>query len=391
VLRARMTMVLAFAGMLALSATMQIAPDLSRAATTSITGAVTVQVLLDSSGRGTFVATGAISDVGTVHSKWSRSDHRVRLTQSLEGGFGTLVVDIDQVCGRPRSTWRVVRGTGSYVGLNGGGQGGQTPCEATRRPLSIVYTGTVRTSPPRAIATPGAYAGWTAQNERVTFAVLPGGRSVGNIRVERLYATCSPPLDVALEPAFLSSYPIEKDGSFTATFANSTISGRFTGSGAAGTVAYTSSETRPYVCTSGSVSWTASTPPAPLATAPPGTYCGSTVQNRGVCLTLAPGGRVSYLRIEAELDCVFEGQRVPFLVAMGFAARDVPLRSNLAFEVLGSIEGNASGEYVARGRFDSSGKVTGKLSVYRTSYDDQEGRIYMCRDSSFGWQASRVP
>jgi hypothetical protein len=99
---------------------------------------------------------------------------------------------------------------------------------------------------------------------------------------------------------------------------------------------------------------------------------------------------VTYLRIEAQLDCVFQGERARFEAVMGFAGAGLPLRSNLSFEALGSIEGDAGGEYLMRGTFDTAGKVSGTLSLFRTSYDDQEGRLYTCRDESFGWQAARV-
>jgi hypothetical protein len=237
---------------------------------------------------------------------------------------------------------------------------------------------------------PGAYGGWTAQNERVTFDVLPGGRSVGNIRVERLHATCTPPLDVVVEPAFLSTYPIAPDGSFTAGFGNATMHGRLAGASAAGTLTYASSSP-PYACTSGAVSWSASSPAPAPPKALPGTYCGSTAQGLGSCLRLSPDGRVTYLRVEARVDCRFQGETAQFVIETGFGAGSVPLRSNLSFEVLGAVEGDAGGEYVLRGTFDAAGRVTGTLSLHRTTFDDQEGRIYVCKDASSGWTAARVP
>ena len=355
------------------------------------TGAVTIRVAFGSSGRGTFSASGVVSDGGTALMGRSLVGNRVRLTETLRGSSGTLVIRVEQACGVSRSAWLILRASGAYAGLRGGGSGtGRIRCQDSRRPLRAVYRGTVTTPTSGSIAIPGTYGGWTAQNERVSFAVLADGRRVGKVRIERLIATCQPPLDVVLEPAFLSTYPIAPDGSFFATAAGTTVEGRFSGATATGTVTYSSTATDPYVCRSGDVSWAASTPSPSLPTALPGSYCGSTTQSRGVCLTLTQSGRLRYLRIEARLDCVFQGERARFETEMGFAGAVVPLRSNLSFEVPGSIEGDASGEYVVRGTFDSGGRVSGTLSLYRTSFDDQEGRLYSCRDASFGWQAARV-
>ena len=353
-------------------------------------GAVTIRVVLDRVGRGSFTARGAFSDTGAATARRALVGKRVNLTETLSGSSGTIVIRVVQRCGRKTGAWRVLRASGDYTGMSGGGTGtGVVGCGGSSGQVRGVYTGTVRIPRPQQYAQPGSYAGRTTQNERVTFDVLANGRSVGSIRIERLRATCTPPLDVVVEPAFLSTYPIAADGSFTATFAGSTIAGRFGGAGATGTVTYTSSETAPYVCTSGSVTWTASTPPPSLPVALPGTYCGSTEQSLGVCLTLAPAGRLTHLRIEARIDCAFQGERAQFEIATGFGGSSLPLRSNLSFEVLGSIEGDASGEYVARGTFDAAGTVSGTLSLYRTSFDDQEGRIYTCKDTSFAWQATR--
>lgn len=352
-------------------------------------GTLVLRVAFDAEGRGSFIATGAVSDSGVGKARRSLANQRLRLVETLTGSAGTLVVRVEQKCGSGKSTWRVMRGSGNYANITGGGTGtGGISCGEPAKAFRAVYRGTVAVADEQPRGVPGPYGGWTAQGERVTFDVLAGGGSVGSIRVERLTATCTPPLEVSIEPAFLSTYPIAADGSFTATFGNSTITGRFGGAGATGTITFSSTVTPPYTCSSGSVGWSASSPPPPLPTALPGTYCGSTTQSRGACLTLSPGGRVTYLRFEARLDCVLPEQ-AQFEIELGFSGAGVPLRSNLGFEVIGALEGDAAGEYVVRGTFDSTGRASGTLTLHRTSFDDQEGRIYTCKDMSVSWQAAR--
>jgi hypothetical protein len=403
--------VLALAGLVALAAGLPLAAGARVSepsdrpvarALAAPTGTVAIRVSFDAAGRGSFVARGAISDAGPATTGRSLSGRRIRLTQTLEGSYGTLVIRVEQACGSRRSTWRTLRGSGSYEGMSGGGSGtGGVPCSGRRQGFRGIYRGTVRSPALRPLATPGPYGGWTAQNERLTFEVLADGRRVSDIRIERLYAPCTPPLDVTVEPAFRATYPIAPDGSFSATFGASTITGRFNAAAATGTVTYSSSATGPYVCTSGSVSWSASSPPPPLPSALPGSYCGSTAQDLGICLTLSSQSRLTHARAEVRLDCVLafdDGARVPperaerarFGATLGFGAGSVPLRSNLSFQVLGPLEGDAGGEYVLRGAFDEAGGASGTLSLHRTSFDDQEGRVYTCLDALLGWRATRV-
>lgn len=352
------------------------------------TGRVTIRVAFDAAGTGTFAASGAISEAGVASVRIIVTERRVRLTATLRGTSGTLVTRVDQGCGKARGAWRVLAGSGAYAGLSGGGNAaGRIACTRSRLPARVVHTGEVRLPSPPQLATPGTYAGWTAQGERVTFEVLAGGRRLGNVRVERLFATCHPELEVALEPAFPETYPLAEDGSFSLTFARTTIAGRLSGSSAAGAIAYASSEAEPFACTSGRVGWTATSPPPALPRALPGSYCGSTGQARGVCLTLAPDGRIAYLRIEVTLECT-RPEEVRFEAVIGFGGR-LPLRSNLAFEVLGALDDSASGEYVLRGAFDEAGGVSGTVSLHKVGYD-QDGTPYGCRNSSFGWRAKRV-
>ena len=292
-----------------------------------------------------------------------------------------------QRCGRNTSTWSVARGSGAYAGLAGGGTVSGLSCHAPRARVRAVYTGRLRTAPPRApLAQPGAYGGWSSQNERLTLEVAPDGRRLTNIRLERLVATCSNALSVVVEPALLATYPIADDGSFSISSAGSTVVGRFSGSQAEGTISYESSSGGT-TCSSGPVTWTASSPPPPLPPAQPGAYCGSTSQQVGVCLNVSADRRVGGLRLEAVLDCVQpDAAQFETTIEVGGA---LPLRSNLTFDVEGSLGDAASGEYVLHGALDAAGGATGTLSLRHVSYD-LDGTTFTCKDASVRWSARRL-
>jgi len=349
-------------------------------------GRVTIRIAADARGRGTFAVEGALSDAGSARMTRARAGSRLTLTHALEGDRGTVVLRAVQRCGAGQATWTILRASGGYAGIAGGGRGTAAPCAGPARPLRAVYRGAVRAPVPPTLARPGLYAGWTGQRERISLEVLPGGRLVSSVRVERLSATCAPPPDVVLEPAFPSTYPISADGAFSVAFGSVALSGRFDQAGAAGTIAY-ASQTGATMCTSGAVSWSATSPPDPLPTAPSGAYCGSTSQGLGVCLTLTPAGRVTRVRLEATLECTHPEQAL-FGTVAGFGG-SVPVRSNLRFDVQGSLEDNASGDYVLAGTFDPGGTVSGTLSVHRVRVD-QEGTLFTCRNSAHTWTARRL-
>jgi hypothetical protein len=352
--------------------------------------AVVIRVALDSSGQGTFLLRTGITDTGTATSRRSVARGRMQLVTVLTSSSGTIAMRVTRRCGSKTSTWRAVHGTGIYAGVTGQGTGtGRTGCGRSRASVREVYRGALETASLPALAEPGIYGGWTSQGERVTFQVQADGRHVSDLRVERLATNCTPALEVVLHPAFVGAYEIASDGSFSITAADSTISGRFDGSTATGSIAPTSSSQG--TCST-PVTWSASTPPPPLPFAPPGTYCGSTSQNLGACVTLAAGQSITYLRVEVGIDC-FSPESAQFIGELSFGG-PVPLRSNSTFELPGSLAGSAGGDYYLQGGFDNAGNVSGTVTVRRVSFDleygDGELTVYTCRDVSFSWSAKRL-
>ena len=351
-------------------------------------GAVTIRVVHGAGGKGAFVVEGAVADSGQAATRRSLARGHLHLVETLRGSAGTIVLRVAQTCGRKASTWRVASASGAYAGLGGAGTGSSLPCGTARTRLRVVYTGLFRTPPPKApAAAPGGYGGWSSQNERLTLDVLPDGRRLTNVRLERLEATCSAAPAVSVEPAFLGTYAISDDGSFSIASGGSTIAGRFSGSQVQGTISYDTADGGSGPCSSGSVSWAASSPPPALPVAKAGSYCGSTAQNVGVCLGVTAGGSVARLRLEVVLECV-QPDTMSFESAIDVGGA-IPLRSNLTFAVEGSLGDSASGDYTLRGAFDEAGAAAGTLVLQHVTYD-LDGTTFTCKDAAVRWKASRL-
>jgi hypothetical protein len=353
----------------------------------SLEGTSTVRVVLDATGHGVFLAEGGVSDSGPVTAHRTLAKSRLYLTETLEGSAGTIVIRVVHACRRPTtSTWSVERGYGGYAGLTGAGRGtGGLPCSGPRMRLRAVYRGSLRPAPRRApLAQAGPYGGWSSQDERLTLDVLPDGRHLTNVRLEQLRATCAMSLSAVVQPSFLATYAIAEDGSFSLASGGATIVGRFTGSQAQGTISYESSGSGS-ACSSGSVGWTASSPPPTLPSARPGSYCGSTGQQLGVCVRVTSDGKVGNLTLDVRLDCVStEADPAQFDTVIGFGGR-LSLRSNLTFDVDGSPEDPAGGVYTLHGSF-GAGAATGIVSLRQVSYD-QDGIPFTCSNADVRWSA----
>jgi len=125
---------------------------------------VTITVRLGASGKGTFKVTGGFADSGRVAARRSIAGGRLRLTQTLTGADGALVISSSHGCGRASGKWSVVSSTRSYGGAAGGGvAAGRIACTRPWKPATVVYTGSL-TVPPPALATPGSYAGFTRED-----------------------------------------------------------------------------------------------------------------------------------------------------------------------------------------------------------------------------------
>ena len=378
-------------------------PATRAAVTTSapatVAGGVTIVTSLESSLRGSFTISGAVSDRGSVQARRAVATNRVRLTETLKGKKGTIRVLVTQICGSRSSTWRVLSGSGEYRELTGGGRGtGRISCVGTQPRVRLVYTGSVATPPPPPppVAPAGLYAGTTSQNDIVTFEALSDRRSISNLRFHQVRVRCDP--DVPPTVAFLSAsfpgrYPVDQDGIFAIAESDYTVTGKFTGVTARGTLSYESSRTDPFgtlrTCRSGTLTWGATSPPPLPPAVIPGRYCGVTAQTRSVCFDVTPGLRVARFETEVTLLCNVQTSLVLKFVYGGTIA----IRSNASFSAgINSAFPLESGGLAAglsiTGTFQA-GVASGSFVLLEPQFS-YEGTWYRCRLGRTTWSASRV-
>ena len=354
---------------------------------------VTLTVRLGAAGKGTFRMTGAFTDSGSVVAKRSVARGRLRMTQTMTGANGTLVISSSHACTRSSGTWSAVSGTRTYASASGGGVvvNGRIRCLRPWKPSTAVYTGAL-TVPPPALATPGTYAGFTPQDQGIAFEVAPSGRAVVNLVVDGYTYEC------VSESGFRQSlskidqtaggpFPIANDGTFVVQLGPvARFSGDFTASGATGAISVEHPSTDPYRQPSkcaGQIPWTVTTPPPPPRRALPGTYCGFTRSDHGVCLDVPEGGReFRNLRVGAILRC---DAGVSFLLEFT-ADIVVPFRANLTFEhrFMQPIPGGDPVSVSLRGSFDQAGAATGAVVLARSSFIYQ-GTRYTCSGGGATW------
>lgn len=352
---------------------------------------VTITVRLGASGIGTFRMTGGFSDRGRAVAKRTVARGRLRMTQTMTGASGTLVLSSSHACTRSSGTWSVVSGTRSYGGASGGGAAtGRIGCTRPWKPSTVVYTGSL-TVPPPPLATPGLYAGFTAQDNGIAFEVAASGRAVVNLVVDAYTYKCVSESGFTItvfggDQTAAGPIPIADDRTLDVQFApGRTISGTFAATGATGTVTVDYSLPDPFgqpAKCAAQFPWTVTTPPPPPRRALAGTYCGYTVPNRSACLDVPEGGReFRNLRLTATVRC----GDVRFLLELT-ADVTVPLRANLSFShrftqpIPGGEPVNASVE----GSFDREGTGTGSLFLSRPSFTF-EGTKYTCSNGGAAW------
>jgi len=131
----------------------------------------------------------------------------------------------------------------------------------------------VRHQSPAAV---GAFSGTSSQNERVTFRVPAGGKTLTSFRINSLNQSCDPANHVATFGPLdygTAVYPLSQQGAFTASYVGpGTIGGysakfqistrgKVVGRSASGTarfdLSFTDMDGTLYHCTSGDVTWTA--------------------------------------------------------------------------------------------------------------------------------------
>ena len=379
------------------------APGARAAETTSapatVAGRVSMVTSLESSLRGSFTIRGAISDDGSVQARRAVAANRVRLTETLKGKKGTIRLLATQICGSGSSTWRVLSGSGEYRELTGRGRGtGRITCVGKQPPVRLVHTGSVAIPPPPPppIAPPGLYAGTTSQNDIVTFEALSDGRSLANLRFHQVLVRCDPdipPTVAYVSASFSGRYPVSQDGSFAIAESDYTVTGKLTGASASGTLSYESSRSDPFgtlrTCRSGTLTWRATSPPAPPPAVTPGRYCGVTAQTRNVCFDVTRELRVANFEIEVALLCNVQTSLVRRFLYGGTIA----IRSNASFSVgINSafpLEGGGlAGGLSITGTFQA-GVASGSLLLLEPQFS-YEGTWYRCRLGRISWSASRV-
>jgi len=356
-----------------------------RSSAFEIAGKVTIVVSLKLSQQGPFSVRGAVSDSGLARGRQTVSGNRARMTLILDGKAGRIKVLVTQPCGKSKSTWSVFSGSGAYKGLSGGGKGsGRLTC-SKKAPHRGVYTGTVRTPPPTAVAQPGTYLGGGFNpNLRVELEVLPDGRTVTNLSFRQLVARCQPPGVEFLEPRFSGRYPLPDNGRFSIAEDGYTISGKVSGASARGSLKY---EARG--CKLDSFNWKAATPATPLPSVAPGRYCGFTLAGSGVCLDATRDAWVTRARFEVNLRC-FEPEVATFKFEYIHGGA-IAIRPDLTFS--GSLSniplaGGGSLKFTVSGKFDDADRVSGK-GGFSNVWIVRDGTRYRCRNAVSTFTAKR--
>lgn len=71
--------------------------------------------------RGTFVASGAISDTGSLKAVRRVVGSRLQLSEVLAGKLGTIRIRAVGACTGRAGTWQALSGSKAYDGVGGGG------------------------------------------------------------------------------------------------------------------------------------------------------------------------------------------------------------------------------------------------------------------------------
>ena len=364
------------------------APGSGAHATRTAASAVTIMVRVDARGRGTFVLRGALDDGGAASARRAVVNGRLDASVTLAGAKGRIVLTSQQRCGRTSGTWGVVSGTRAYEGLTGRGTTtGPGRCARPLGPAVVRYRGAVEL-PPLALATPGSYGGRTGQDAAFLFDVTPDGRAIANVLLGQVRYECLRSDGLRMQgtwgndSTYTGPFPIADDRTFTFRARTLTIAGRFTQSGAEGTIAIASTlpadaQGRTATC-SGTTGWTVTTPPPAPRRALAGTYCGFARGGGGVCVDVTPDGRQARnVRAEVVLTCGLVA-KIPLRVTIAFD-QPMPLRTDLSFS--GSwahpFEGSTLQAGIS-GTFDPTGGLTGTVGLGQPTIV-RDGARHICR------------
>jgi hypothetical protein len=226
--------------------------------------------------------------------------------------------------------------------------------------------------------------------------VDPGGRTLSGLQL-RLTATCTGGVFSSTTAVFRlpGPYPIAADGSFdipvSQGFQTGRVLGRFTskttveGTAEVSTSVTATTTNTTYPC-AGSVTWSASQPPP---TAPPGTYCGFSLQGPGVCFDVAPSGReVTRFEGGVVVRC-FPGGVAPSEFEFTLTVTgSYPIGGHLGFAATGiALEGTTATAGFS-GVIDPNGTATGTVSLGPMTIE-HEGTKYSCQRGVGKWEAKR--
>jgi hypothetical protein len=356
---------------------------------------VSITVTLGAGKSGTFRMTGGPVDAGRVVATRQVNGRRLNTRQTLASAKGTLVLSSSQACARRAGTWKVVSGSGIYVGATGGGTtAGRIGCNRPFKPTSVVHAGSL-TVPPPPLATPGTYRGWTTQDKEVSFDVTPDGRSFVNVLIGGYGADCVQQQGLrrvewsGVDMKVAGPVPIGEHGTFVIEFSGlrpARVSGRFEPGKASGTISITyewDAGGHFWKC-AGNAAWTVATPPPPPWQAVAGKYCGITPQGEGVCLDVpAGGGEPRNLDVGIPLVCGEAGFIVRLTIEGPF-----PFHSDLSFETSFAqpIGDDGSARVFLSGTFDRAGSMTGRITLQQPAFTHQ-GTRYTCRNGGAAWTA----
>jgi len=353
----------------------------------------TFAIRVGATGRGTFTVTGAVADAGRALVRRSVVGGRLNATAALTGSNGQLTLTSRQPCKGGTGTWRVVSGTRAYEKVRGRGVAtGRVSCKRPLGPATLTYRGALELPPP-ALAAPGPWGGTTAQGSALLFDVTADGRSLANVVVGEYRYDCvrSDGLRTQTFSGVDFRYPgpfaIDEDRTFTLKAGSATIAGRFGDRSAAGTIAvsYTlpaDANGRTSTC-SGTIGWTAATPPPPAKRALVGTYCGFAGGGEGACLDVPEGGRtVRNFRIGVVVPC----GDTAFTFRIEYDAI-LPLATDLSFRTSYTqplLDGSALA--FLSGTFDQDGGMQGRLTLQQPSFT-YEGVRRTCRNGGASFTA----
>ncbi len=306
------------------------------------------------------------------------------------------------------------------------GRGGCTVNVSTLTAVAAQFVGGPGTPPApttgKYVAVPGPYSGSSGQGFGLTLYVAPGGKSVQNVFIPDVNASCTPSGSIGntVIPVGIPTVAVQPNGSFSSRTSQSgvingnkatftyTFAGRFQAAtttstaSAAGTwsehIAFASGTL--VSCSSNNQNWAATLyrePPWQKSVIEPGNYAGSSGQGFGVTFSVAPGGKsVQNVSIpDVNASCTPSGNLGNTVIPVGI--RTIPVQPNGSFSAKTSQTGVINGSnvkftYTFAGYFEGPTPPAGAATVAGTWREDvvfTSGATTMCTSNNQSWTATR--